>query len=252
LYKIPANTLFVGKNVVFVPECHSTNSLALEIAQSQSAIEGTVVITHHQTAGRGQRGNQWFTEAGKNLTLSIIIKPTLLPVKDQFLLNVITALAVRDVLIQHTRESTTIKWPNDILVHHRKICGILIENQLHGSGITTSIVGVGLNVNQETFPLPTATSLFAVTQQQYDLQQVFQSLLTSFEARYLQLRNRQHSQLTDDYLSNLHWKNELHLFSSNNQEFEGTITGIDQHGRLQVETQSGMKYFDVKEITYLH
>jgi BirA family transcriptional regulator, biotin operon repressor / biotin---[acetyl-CoA-carboxylase] ligase len=251
LYKIPAKTLFLGKNVVFVPECHSTNTLALELSQQPSVPDGTIVITNNQTAGRGQRGNTWQTQPGKNLTLSVILKPAFLQVKDQFYLNIFTALAVQDAVQERAGASVSIKWPNDVLVAGRKICGILIENQIRGSQVSISVIGIGLNVNQQEFSNPNATSLASVWGHELDLETILHHLCECLEARYLQLRQASNSQLLKAYLEKLYWLNEKHVFESNNKEFEGTITGIDVRGKLLVASGDQTLTFDVKEIRYI-
>src|SRR4051794_34289976 len=103
----------MGKNLVFVPECHSTNDLALQLCQQSAVLEGSVVITLNQTKGRGQRGNSWETEPGKNLTLSLIVKPAFLAIQDQFMLNVISSLGVLDYLRDSSTSKLHVKWPND-------------------------------------------------------------------------------------------------------------------------------------------
>src|SRR5690349_7854438 len=150
----------MGHSVVFMPECHSTNDEASRLIESSShVVEGTVVITDSQTSGRGQRGNTWITEPGKNLTFSLLMKPTFLNAQDQFLLNKAFSLGLYDYLNATLQATVKIKWPNDMVVNDKKICGILIENQIQGQNIQNSIVGIGLNVNQENFSIPTATSM---------------------------------------------------------------------------------------------
>jgi BirA family biotin operon repressor/biotin-[acetyl-CoA-carboxylase] ligase len=251
LYKIPANTLFIGKHVVFVPECHSTNTLAIELSQSPSTPEGTVVITNNQTAGRGQRGNRWESAPGMNLTFSIVLKPFFLPVKDQFYLNIFVSLALRDFLSLKTEHPVCIKWPNDILVHDKKICGILIENQIRGSSFLTVVAGIGLNVNQTEFNAGSITSVGLVSGKQSNLSEAFEDLLGCLERRYLQLRQQKNTVLLDEYLSHLYWRKEKKMFLANNLQFEGRITSVDENGKLGIETVEGMKYFGVKEIVYL-
>ena len=115
MHKISANTLFFGKNLVFMPECHSTNSFALKLCQqSPLTADGTLVITSNQTDGRGQRGSTWQSEPGMNLTFSVIFKPTFLSVNGLFYLNVFSALAIRDYLTTKGCLEVFIKWPNDI------------------------------------------------------------------------------------------------------------------------------------------
>jgi BirA family biotin operon repressor/biotin-[acetyl-CoA-carboxylase] ligase len=251
LYKIPAKTLFIGKNLVFVPECHSTNSLALELSQLPATPDGSVVITSNQTAGRGQRGNVWQSTPGKNLTLSVLLKPGFLSTKNQFFLNIFTSLAIYDLIEHKTAEAVRIKWPNDILVGGRKLCGILIENQIRSTQVSASVIGIGLNVNQTAFELPSATSLAIVLKTELDLQTVMEDLVVLLEKRYLQLREGQLTALQNEYLQRLYWRGEKHLFESKGETFEGIITGIDETGRLSIATNNHTLTFDIKEIRYV-
>jgi BirA family transcriptional regulator, biotin operon repressor / biotin---[acetyl-CoA-carboxylase] ligase len=250
LYKIPATTLFLGKKLIFMPECHSTNDHLLLLCQDQSLPEGSAVITSNQTAGRGQRGNSWEAQPFKNLTFSILLKPSFLPVLKQFYLTMVVSLGIRDYLTEETNGKVHIKWPNDILVEEKKICGILIENQITGQKLSGSIIGVGLNVNQQYFGINTATSMMLVTGQQYDLPVLFENVLSKIEARYLQLREGKLDLLKEAYLNALYLRNRSHTFYSGNAAFTGVITGIDEIGRLKVETDKVVKTFDIKEIRY--
>ena len=250
MYKIPANTLFVGKNLVFVPDCPSTNTLALEMSQQSTAKEGTIVITDHQTAGRGQRGNHWEAEPRQNLTFSLILKPNFLAVNKQFYLNVVLCLALKDYLKEKTSRTVHIKWPNDILVHEKKISGVLIENQLQGHGIANSVAGVGLNVNQKNFGTSTATSLSLLTGSTHDLSEELSELLSLIEGRYLQLRAGDYDLLMEEYLACLYRRHERRTYSSTDSTFEGEIVDVDEWGRLRIRTNDGLKVFNVKEIRY--
>lgn len=251
MYKIPANTLFIGKNLVFVPECHSTNDLALQLSHESATPEGTVVITNHQVAGRGQRGNAWEAQPGQNFTLSLLLKPGFLAVRDQFYLNIFTSLAIREYIQEKTTQPVTIKWPNDVLVCDKKVCGILIENQLQGSRFLNTIIGIGLNMNQKTFGVDTASSVSVVTGQDFDLVAELEYLLVKIEQRYLQLRQQQVAVLMKDYLSTLYWIGEHRTFSALGVEFKGTISGLHETGKLVIETQQGARYFDIKEVVYV-
>lgn len=251
MYKIPANTLFLSKNVVFVPECHSTNALAADLAEG--APEGTVVITYHQTAGRGQRGNSWQTAPGLNFTLSIIFYPHFLSPAQQFALNIFSSLAVADYLQRYVYPPgrVKIKWPNDVMIDNKKACGILIENQITQRYINKSIVGVGLNINQTKFEHATACSLALVTDLAFDLTEEFERLMEFMEARYLQLKQGKMQHLHEEYLSLLYWRNEMRNFKTAHGELEGVITGIDESGKLVVSANEALHCFDLKEITYL-
>ncbi len=251
MYKIPANTLFIGQNQVFVPQCHSTNTLLAELVKNQDLMEGTVVITNNQTAGRGQRGNTWQAEPGKNLTFSLLLKPSFLLAKDQFYLTVVVSLAIRELLTSELQTPVKIKWPNDILVGDKKICGILIENTVGGDKLQQSIIGIGLNVNQDNFSIDKPTSMKLITDREFDLASVLNSLLVKLESNYLQLKEGNYHALRSEYLSHLYWINEERIFSSKGREFKGTITGVDEHGRLSISHSEKTVAFDLKDITFL-
>jgi BirA family transcriptional regulator, biotin operon repressor / biotin---[acetyl-CoA-carboxylase] ligase len=251
LYKIPANTVFIGKNLVFVPECHSTNSLALEMSQLPSTLDGTVVITNHQFAGRGQRGNTWEAEPGKNLTFSVVLKPIFLNVKDQFFLNIISSLAIYDLLSNKTGCPVFIKWPNDILIDAKKVCGILIENQIQGQQVSKTIIGIGLNVNQSSFEISTATSMAQASGKTHDLQTILDLLLSHLEARFLQLRNGRFEQLKSEYLDRMFLIDQRCQFKAGDRIFEGEIKGINEVGQLLIEDAEGVKSYGLKEIAYV-
>jgi len=251
LYKIPANTLFVGKNLVFVPECHSTNTLAMELSQRGSTADGTIVITDNQQAGRGQRGNQWISEPGKNLTFSLILKPGFLKADQQFRLTQVISLAVADYLKNRLTATIKIKWPNDIIVNELKICGILIENSLSGDTIQFAVAGTGLNINQTLFSALNATSLKIETQQDFNLNTELALVLQAIEARYMQLRNGKFKALEEDYLNSLYRRGEWHSFQSSTGVIKGMIEGVDDRGRLIVSEPEDRKFYDLKEIRFI-
>lgn len=251
MYKTVEHTLFLGKNIVFVPQCPSTNDLAARLLEQSAVAEGTVVITDHQTSGRGQRGNSWVTEPRLNLTFSLILKPAFLSVAKQFFLTVVTTLAVYDFLKAKGVDGVRIKWPNDMLVADHKICGILIENQLKGNTLASSIIGIGLNILQEEFLIPSATSLKMVTGKSYNLSEEFGKLISLLESRYLLLRQGKQDELLQEYLQVLYRIHEEHSYQSRGEVFQGTIQGVDAIGKLQLATSTGIRTFDLKEIQYL-
>ncbi len=251
MYKIPANTLFLGKEIVFMPQCQSTNSVAIEMCSDKAVMEGTVIVTDHQLAGRGQRGNTWQSDSGMNLTFSVILNPVFLRLSDQFLLNVISALAISDFLMELGTHAK-IKWPNDVMVGENKISGILIENQVNENKIKHAIVGIGLNVNQEHLPIEAATSLKQITHQEYELSILLSVLLEKLEARYLLLRSGKYETLMASYESLLYWKGAEHTFSSNGKNFKGEICGVDSNsGHLCIQTKNEIIKFGIKQVAYL-
>ena len=147
------NTLFIGKFSFHLSSIDSTNKFAHNLISKTNPIEGTAIRADEQTAGRGQFGSKWQANPRENITISIILCPKFLLVKQQFLLNAAMALGVYDFINEIIGYSSelTIKWPNDIYVGNQKIAGILIENSIQQDVINNSIIGIGLNINQKTF-----------------------------------------------------------------------------------------------------
>jgi BirA family transcriptional regulator, biotin operon repressor / biotin---[acetyl-CoA-carboxylase] ligase len=253
LYKIPANTLFMGQQLVFMPECHSTNPELQRLIQEKGSTEGLVVITNNQTAGRGQRGNTWESEPGKNLTFSIGLHPVFLSAKDQFHLNIAISLGLFDCLCQLLPSSEVkIKWPNDCMVDGKKICGVLIENQIVGLTIEQSVIGIGLNVNQLHFTTSRATSMALASKREFTLHDILETLLGTLEKRYLQLRAGKLSTLKMDYLEAMFRRGEEHPFKTENRNFKGVIVGINESGKLAVQVRDSLEFFDMKQIQFIH
>jgi BirA family transcriptional regulator, biotin operon repressor / biotin---[acetyl-CoA-carboxylase] ligase len=249
LYNIPANTLFIGKPLIYLPTCHSTNDTAGEML-NQPLHEGAVIITSHQTAGKGQRGNSWEAEPDKNLTFSLILKPHMLGISKQFFLNIITSLAVHGVLTKYLGNKVRIKWPNDIFFEGYKIGGILIKNFIKKNGIETSVIGIGLNVNQKKFTEKRAISMNLIIGEELDLQRILNEVFMALEQHYMLLKASQFDKLENEYLSKLYWVNEEHLFWGPDL-FKGRIVGIDEIGRLKVEVSGAIKVFNFKEIEFI-
>lgn len=234
-----------------MPKCHSTNDIAIELLEKEQAIEGTIVITDHQQNGRGQRGNSWISAPGKNLMFSLILTPKFLPLFHQFYLNIFTSLAIIDALGAFVPRGLKIKWPNDLFFDEEKIGGILIENSVKHSTMATSVIGIGLNINQSQFGLlPHVTSLSNISEKKFDLQDILKALLRRLEYRYLQLRNHKLELLKAEYLANLFGFQQLRRFNSSRQ-FEGRIVGIDEVGKLLVKEGAQIKSYDLKEITFI-
>lgn len=250
MHKIFTNTIFIGKNVIYLPTCHSTNDIATEIASKKDISEGTIIITDNQTAGKGQRGNSWEAEEGKNLTLSIILKPHFLDISEQFFLNIIISLSIHDLFSQYIHHGLSIKWPNDIYFYDNKIGGILIENSIRNNQLENVVAGIGLNINQKKFKNENALSLGIICNQEFDLQELLPLLIRSIEIRYLQLKKGNKQNIINDYLHVLYWINEKHLFKAETL-FEGVINGIDSVGRLIIKENKKIRYFNNKEVVFI-
>jgi len=248
LYKIPANTLFMGQKLIYVPECHSTNSSLADLTGHADLPEGLVLITDNQTMGRGQRGNQWEAKPKENLTFSVLLKPKFLAARDQFQLNMAVALGIAEGLTHLVSRTVSLKWPNDIMIGDQKVGGILIENQSVGANLSEAIVGIGINVNQREFVNEHAVSLTLLLQSALSLEDVLIRLLTSLEAWYLQLRSGAVHVLRQAYLNSLYRYRQPQAFEAGGQSFIGTIIGIDEYGRLCVETKTSTKSYSLQEI----
>ncbi len=255
MYNNPPKTLFVGQNRLFLPECHSTNDIAAELGAQASTPEGTVVITANQTRGRGQRGNTWLAEPGKNLTFSVVLRPVFLPPADQFLLNITVSLAIQRFLSAYLPQHLSVKWPNDVYWQDRKLGGVLIENTLQGSRLAQSVVGIGLNINQRRFAdglratsLALATAAYLLVEDDYDLEILLPQLLLCLEQYYLKLRAGEAGSLRAEYLRILYGYGENRLFRAENRVFEGKIIDVDHDGRLVVQTHNSIRRFAFKEI----
>ena len=250
MYKYLANTLFTGKKIIYLPSCHSTNDLARQFIDKKEATDGTIVITDCQMEGKGQRGNKWLTEPGENLTFSVIYSPDFLTADENFWLTIITSLALQKALREygvHTR----IKWPNDIYAGNKKVGGILIENIIENRRLRFSVIGIGLNINQQYFQVPDAASLFNITNRSYRLQEVFEKVVTLLEQHYLQLKSGRRETLKSAYLQHLLGIDEQLEFESEGRKFTGIIRGVDHRGRLKVEVDGNSHYYELKEIKFL-
>lgn len=250
MYKIPAKTLFTGQKLIYVPECHSTNSSLGELAEKADLPEGTVLITDYQTRGRGQRGNTWESGKGENLTFSILLRPRFLAVRDQFQLSMAVALGIAEAVAEMVSGGIALKWPNDILFKGKKVGGILIENQSQGAQLSVSIVGIGINVNAHTLPHPGATALIQAVGHASDLNDVFQLIVSAIEARYLQLRSGGRAIIEQEYLQRLYGLGVPQEFEAGGAPFTGTIIGVDDSGRIRIQVGQEERRFALKEVKF--
>ncbi|RNI26332.1 biotin--[acetyl-CoA-carboxylase] ligase [Rufibacter latericius] len=245
------DTLFIGQQLIFLPECASTNTEAHELLYKNGATDGCVIVAGAQTGGRGQRGNTWDVEPDKNITLSVILKPTFLEAQHQFSLNIAVSLAVLDLVQEYLPAGATLKWPNDLYCHNQKVGGILIENSVSGRFLQHSVVGIGLNVNQVTFAHSRATSLALLTGQQLPLSRLISKLLENMERRYLMLRSGAVEAQKREYLQHLYRYQEWHSFEVGGQIRPGQITGVDAAGRLAVLIEQKLQFFQFQEIKFV-
>lgn len=252
MHKYFAKPLFLGKMLEFLPECHSTNEELLLRIRRETLNEGHVLHTGHQIAGKGQRGNAWLSERGKNLLFSIYLTPKVLLPKQAYLLNIISGLAVVDALVPRVGDKVELKWPNDVYVGDKKISGILVETMIEGGVIADAVVGIGVNVNQSHFPLATATSILMESDVTCELEELLEQIIQQLEKYYLKLKSGDTRGLLEAYYKVMRWRGEIHSFRDREGTFEGEIIGIDDTGRLTVKTNNIVRRFDVKEIAFLY
>lgn len=239
--------------VIRVAETRSTNSLVRELIQKGTLQEGSVVLADFQTAGRGQLGNVWESERGKNLTFSLALDPKGLPVNQQFLISQIAALSVKEALEAYT-EGIAIKWPNDVYWHDRKICGMLIENDLCGHSILYSIIGIGINVNQGVFKgdAPNPVSLAQILGHEVDREEVLQRFVRCFTANRQLLLAGDRVRIREHYFAALYRREGFFPFADADGTFEASIHDIEPTGHLQLRLQDGsIRRYAFKEVTYI-
>lgn len=255
MFKI--NTLLIGKELHHFPRLNSTNTYAQTLlAGGFPPAEGTVILTDHQFAGKGQVGNTWESSDGKNITLSTIVYPHFLAPRDQFYLSMATSIAVRNFVARYLSGiPVQIKWPNDIYVGYRKIAGLLIQNTISGRKIQASIVGIGININQRQFSseLTNPTSFTIETGKEFNLQELIPAICQSLEEQYFLLKDDKNwDQLQQNYLDNLlNYKRTTRFQDSKGAYFSGTITGINSAGKLLVLINGTEKAFAAKELKFV-
>ena len=238
-----------------VSQTASTNTYLSRLAATLPG--GTVIYTPCQTAGRGQKGNSWESEDGKNLTFSLLFKRPPVKARDQFYLSEASALAVVEALTALAGDGFTVKWPNDVYWQDKKICGMLLENSLDGSDIATCIVGIGLNVNQERFvsDAPNPVSLLNITGQEHDLE----SLLRRVCSRIEQLVNTldgvtAREQLHRQYMAALYRNDgQQHLWEdAAGHRFMASVAGIAPDGTLTLQHEDGTRHdYLFKEVKHI-
>tara|TARA_R110002167_G_scaffold59804_23_gene169424 strand:- start:1001 stop:1732 length:732 start_codon:yes stop_codon:yes gene_type:complete len=233
----------------------STNAYLKELMRAEPLEDATTVVAQAQTLGRGQMGSQWTSERGKNLLFSVLKKIDSLSVDQQFYLSMAVSLAVLETLKKRQVPGLAIKWPNDILSGNSKICGILIENILSGPTIKTSIIGIGLNVNQTRFVnLPNASSLKLLLGIDFDLDDLLEELIYNLGQEIKKINKSEMPGLKQRYLQLLYGKDRPANFRMpGGQCIAGVIKGVSEHGKLIVAHQQlGVLEYDLKEIKLLY
>ncbi len=232
----------------------STNDFLKDLSRNQSIDNFTVVVAQKQTNGKGQMGATWYSDEGKNLIMSILIKDVLQNFDEIFHLNVAVALSILHVLDDFNIPKLSVKWPNDIMSDHKKICGILIENSFKSDTKIESVVGIGLNVNQRKFDdLPKASSMALVAENEFDLDLILNKIIFQIKKNCSWILSNQSDKLWQEYHKCLFKINVPMAFEDAIQnKFMGIIKGVSTDGRLQVLLEDNLvKNYGIKEVQIL-
>jgi len=234
---------------------NSTNTYLKNLLKEKQVKDLSCIWALSQTQGRGQQGAKWISEPGKNLTFSVLKKFENLPSEYHFLLNMEVSLAIFRALKKLYIPDLAVKWANDILSSKKKICGILIENTLHKEQISSSIIGIGVNVNQVFFnDLPNVSSLQKIMGHPFDLEEVLLLICQELEVSLKSLSPTRFETVLDEYHTHLFRKDKPSTFEyPNGERFMGYIRGVSHNGQLQVEQEDAlMSSFSLKEIKLLY
>lgn len=241
--------------IIKLTTTESTNSYLKNLLKESTPKNFTTIVTKKQTKGRGQQESNWLSEPNKNLTFSVFVSHKNLKIIHQKSLNFAISLAIYDVLFTKNLSKIAIKWPNDIVSGNNKVCGILIENTFKGDRIKNSIIGIGLNVNQEKFPktLKNITSLKLETSIEFDLDELLKDLLLEIKNKLNLLATQKLALLEKKYTAVLYKKNIPSMFKNSSGEFFlGMIIGISENGKIQIQlANDSVKEFGIKEISLL-
>ncbi|MDR1742438.1 MAG: biotin--[acetyl-CoA-carboxylase] ligase [Dysgonamonadaceae bacterium] len=239
--------------VIRLQETISTNSFLKELLKEDALADRIVAVTEFQRAGRGQRGNSWIGDKGKNLLFSILVHPATILAKDQFILSQIVSLSVKktfDCYAKHIR----IKWPNDIYWKDKKLGGILIENDLQDQYLQSSIIGIGLNINQVDFQkaLPNPVSLKQILGIDSNRNLILDRILQIFFGLYDRLSQEGATSIEKEYMESLYRGDGLYGFEDSNGPFQARIEGVRPSGHLVLRTSDGdERVYAFKEVQFM-
>lgn len=241
-----------GRFHVVCLETAESTLLCARDYDSSAGHEFTLVAADFQTAGRGQRGTHWEAAPGQNLLFSIVAHPTFLPAAAQFRLSEACALAVAEA-VGTLAGDVTVKWPNDIYAGDRKLCGMLIEHDLAGPDIATTVAGIGLNVNQTAFvsDAPNPISLRQLCGRELGREEILADILGRFCHHYDRLRRGEGSALDADYAARLYRRSGLHSWRDTGGTFRAAIEGVGPDGTLRLrDTEGHRRTYRFKEVSY--
>ncbi|HCE53605.1 MAG TPA: biotin--[acetyl-CoA-carboxylase] ligase [Lutibacter sp.] len=241
-------------NIIKLNAIESTNLYLKKLAVEKDTESYTVVTANYQSEGRGQMGANWHSEIGKNLTFSILIKFDTFEIEHQFYLSMAVSIGLLAAIRTHISSPLFVKWPNDILADKDKLAGILIENMISGNLIKQTVIGIGLNVNQEQFPatIGKVTSLKIITGNSFDTEPLLESIVISIQNFVGYIERKEFQKLKELYLKSLYRFQKPAMFEDNNGAiFLGKIVDVFEDGKLVVEVKDEKtRKFNLKEIKF--
>ncbi|QSW89668.1 biotin--[acetyl-CoA-carboxylase] ligase [Flavobacterium endoglycinae] len=232
----------------------STNDFLKSLSSHDEPENFTVVTAENQTKGKGQMGEKWSSEAGKNLIMSVLVKDFLFDNEKVFDLSIVVSLAVTEVLKSLNIPDICIKWPNDILSYNKKLAGILIENTIKSDGRILSVIGIGMNVNQTDYSeLPNASSLAVISGKTFNKETLAVLIVEKLQEK-IKLWETSAESFRNDYFNSLFKKGVPMPFRNQNDEnFMGIIQGVSRIGKLQVLLEDdSVAEFEIKEVKMLY
>jgi BirA family transcriptional regulator, biotin operon repressor / biotin---[acetyl-CoA-carboxylase] ligase len=238
---------------IHIHETSSTNSYLGQLIKEKPLDEGSMVYADFQTQGRGVSTNVWESEKAKNLLCSILLRPTFVPIKQQFIISQVVSLAITDVLRTYST-AISIKWPNDIYWNDKKIAGILIENNLQNGLLATCIIGIGLNVNQETFhsSAPNPISLIHITNTTYHIATFATSIRNAIFERYIQLLKGKINDIQKEYTERLYRSTGVYVYEDEKGAFNASIHQVTPDGYLELKRENGNhQRYAFKEVRFI-
>ena len=241
---------YFGSHIIQIDRVSSTNNYAAKLLNQTKIPFGAVIMAQFQDDGRGQRGAVWQSKSGENLLFSAILDGSLMKECPPFYLSKCVAVSIKDTLSYFLKHKIHLKWPNDVLVERRKIAGVLIESQWKGNNLFSSIIGVGLNVNQTHFEYGfDATSMKLLSANDYDLKEVLQVLCTKLNFNFNRLLSKEYSDLQQDYLSSLYKYNEKTHFKIGDKLEEVVLKDVNENGMVSLEMLGGkIKEYDFSQV----
>ena len=233
---------------------NSTNNYLKQLLVDTALEDFCLVIANHQTKGKGQMGAEWVSEEGKNLTFSVLKKNPSIVLPRQFFLSILVSLSIVKTLEQYNIPKLAIKWPNDILSDHCKISGILIENVIKSNKIDFSVIGIGLNVNQEVFKgLSNVSSLKSILGTPIDKDVLLHQLIKNLQIYFELYAKEGEVALKAKYKSYLFRKDKPSTFELPDQSLiTGIIRDVTDAGKLRVQMEDATKEFNLKELKLLY